>query len=339
MKIPDNIFIATYIWIGGNNELRSKKKTLFGEDIKSLQDFPEWNFDGSSTNQIIENEKNSEILLLPVQYYKDPFIENNSYLVLCECVDSINKNPIKTNTRYLCNKMMNIVDKDEIWFGIEQEYTLYTKEKKLLGWQDHCPEKQGQYYCSIGTENAIGRKVSDEHYILCLQIGLQVSGTNAEVMPGQWEYQIGPCKGIDVSDQLWISRYILHRVCEKYSLIVSFHPKPLKEWNGAGCHTNVSTKKMRDKNGYTEICHAIIKLEKKHKDHIQVYGNNFKRLTGKFESSSIDKFTWGVGDRSASIRVPTKTFKEKCGYFEDRRPASDCDPYLVTLEIVKTILL
>lgn len=339
LPVPDNIIIATYIWIGGNNELRSKKKTLVHKNIHSIKDFPIWNFDGSSTNQMIKDSNNSEILLSPVQYYKDPFFTNNAFLVLCECLHPDTNNPIPSNTRYLCNKIMNLVKKHEVWFGIEQEYTLYTKDKKLLGWEGKNPEKQGQYYCSVGTENAIGQYISDEHYVLCLQAGLQVSGTNAEVMPGQWEYQIGICEGIDVSDQLWISRYILQRVCEKYSLIVSFDPKPLEDWNGAGCHTNMSTLDMRQENGYKNICIAITKLQKMHSTNMKVYGTNHKRLTGKFETSSINSFTWGVGDRSASIRIPTKTCKENRGYFEDRRPASDCDPYLVTLELVKTILI
>ena len=338
-NIPENIVIATYIWIDGNNGLRSKKKTLHCKNIYSLKDFPEWNFDGSSTNQMIKDSNNSEILLSPVQYYNDPFFTNNAFLVLCECLHPETNNPIPSNSRYLCNKMMEHVKEHKVWFGIEQEYTLYTKDKKLLGWKDTKPEKQGQYYCSVGTENAIGQNISDEHYILCLHAGLQVAGTNAEVMPGQWEYQIGICEGIDVSDQLWISRYILQRVCEKHSIIVSFDPKPLQDWNGAGCHTNMSTINMRKENGYTSICYAVKKLENKHKEHIKVYGNNSNRLTGKFETSSIDTFSYDIGSRDTSIRIPTKTFTEKCGYFEDRRPASDCDPYLVTLELVKTILL
>ena len=337
--IPDNVIIATYIWIGGNNELRTKKKTILSANIQSIQDFPEWNFDGSSTCQMLKHSDNSEILLSPVQYYKDPFYKKNAFLVLCECLSPSTKNPVPSNTRYLCNKIMKLVEKEKVWFGIEQEYTLYTKDNKLLGWKDTVPTKQGSYYCSVGTENAIGQNISDEHYVLCLQAGIQVAGTNSEVMPGQWEYQIGICEGIDVSDQLWVSRYILQKVCQRHSLIVSFDPKPLKEWNGAGCHTNISTESMRSPNGYKEICYAITKLEKRHKEHISVYGSNNNRLIGKLETSSIDTFSYGVGNRGASVRIPTKTEKEQCGYFEDRRPASDCDPYLVTLELVKTILL
>ena len=191
----------------------------------------------------------------------------------------------------------------------------------------------------MGTGNAIGRDVIEAHYKACLYAGLNISGSNAEVMPGQWEYQIGPCVGINAGDQLWVSRYILHRVCEDFGVIASFNPKPLKNWNGAGCHTNYSSKEMRDKDGLGEIIKAIEKLKTKHSEHINVYGNNRNRLTGKHETSTYEVFSYGVADRGASVRIPYQTKIENRGYFEDRRPASDCDPYLVTGKIVESTLL
>merc|ERR1711979_11698 len=162
--------------------------------------------------------------------------------------------------------------------------------------------------------------------------GVMIAGTNAEVMPGQWEYQIGPCEGIQSGDDMWMSRYLMIRVCEAQGINVTFDPKPIPgDWNGAGCHTNYSTAKMRAAGGYGEIVSAIEKLGKKHMEHIQAYGEgNERRLTGAHETAPIDKFCYGVANRGASIRIPRSAEAEKCGYFEDRRPASNMDPYIVT---------
>merc|ERR1712084_133448 len=198
------------------------------------------------------------------------------------------------------------------WFGIEQEYTLFEKDGRTpLGWPSGgYPGPQGPYYCSAGTDCSFGRSVMEAHYEACLYAGIEISGTNAEVMPGQWEYQIGPCVGIDSGDHLWMSRYLMIRVCEAHSVNVTFDPKPIPgDWNGAGCHTNYSTETMRNPAGYGEIIKAI------------------------------EKFSYGVANRGASIRIPRQAEAEKCGYFEDRRPASNMDPYVVTSKIFKTTCL
>jgi len=339
LQQPNDKIQAMYIWIGGKGELRSKTRTVSFELGKPL-DLPLWNYDGSSTGQALG--QNSEVFLVPITkaVFKDPFRGGNNILVLCETVDPETRDPIPTNNRHNCNKLMERVKVDEPWFGLEQEYTLYQSNgETLLGWKYQIPKEQGQYYCSVGTSNAIGRNIVEAHYRACLYAGVKIAGSNAEVMPGQWEYQIGPCVGIEAADHLWISRYILHRVCEDFELVVSFDSKPLPDWNGAGCHTNYSTKSMREEGGYCKIIEAIQKLGEKHKEHIEVYGNNLNRLTGIHETSSYDKFSYGVADRSASVRIPSSTKSEDCGYFEDRRPSSDCDPYLVTGKIVETTLI
>jgi len=255
----------------------------------------------------------------------------------------VNGNPIPTNTRRAAKATFDKALAEEPWFGIEQEYTLFNKDKVTpLGWPvGGFPGPQGPYYCGVGAENAWGRDVADLHYKCCLHAGVKIAGQNAEVMPGQWEFQIGPCEGIDQGDHLWMARYLMVRVTEELGCCVSFDPKPVPgDWNGAGCHTNYSTLKMREAGGYATIIEAIEKLGKKHEEHIAAYGTgNERRLTGAHETAPIDKFSYGVANRGASVRIPRTAEKDGCGYFEDRRPASNCDPYVVTAKVFETTCL
>jgi glutamine synthetase len=228
------------------------------------------------------------------------------------------------------------------WFGLEQEYTLFNLDGVTpLGWpRNGFPGAQGPYYCGAGADRSFGRAVPEAHYRACLYAGLDISGINAEVMPGQWEYQIGPSVGIAAADQTWISRYLLDRVCEEFSVVASIHPKPIKgDWNGAGMHINFSTKQMREPGGMSDIIKAIDKLGARHAEHIAVYGeDNDQRLTGLHETASIDEFSYGVANRGCSIRIGRDTNKDGYGYFEDRRPASNVDPYLACGKIMSTIM-
>ena len=233
---------------------------------------------------------------------------------------------------------------EEPWFGLEQEYFLIDPvTNKPIGYNE--TGKQGQYYCSVGYENAIGRHVAEEHLKMCLYAGIKISGMNAEVAPSQWEFQVGPCTGIQSGDHLWTARYILQRLGEKHKVKIDFEPKPLKgDWNGSGCHANYSTQNMRegteDKTGLEYIEEAIHKLSKNHAEHMKIYGSgNEERMTGEHETASYDKFTDGVANRGASVRRGHDTIKNHEGYFEDRRPSSNCDPYLVTSAIFKTTCL
>jgi len=332
--------LAEYIWIGGSGQdLRCKTKTLDTE-VKSVDELPIWNFDGSSTGQAPGSD--SEVFLKPVAIFKDPFRGGKNILVICECLTPDGE-PIPSNTRNNCASIMKRAVAHEPWFGIEQEYTLFEADGRTpLGWpKNGYPGPQGPYYCGIGTGNAIGRWIADAHYRACLYAGIKISGINAEVMAAQWEYQVGPCVAMEAGDQVWLSRYIMHRICEEFGMKVSFHPKPIRgDWNGAGCHTNFSTKAMRADGGYDVILAAMKKLEKKHAEHIAIYGeDNTLRLTGHHETAPIDKFSYGVANRGSSIRIPRQTFRDKKGYFEDRRPASNMDPYLVTARLVQTVCL
>jgi glutamine synthetase len=330
---------AEYIWVGGSGEdLRGKTKTLSAVP-KSIDELPEWNFDGSSTGQAPGTD--SEVILKPRKIFPDPFRRGENIIVLCDCWDPHGR-PLPGNTRYPANIIMEKVKDHHPWFGLEQEYTLFSKDKWPLGWpKNGYPGPQGPYYCAVGADNMFGRDIVEAHYRCCLYAGLKISGINAEVMPGQWEFQIGPAEGIEAGDHMWVARYLLHRLGEYFNYIVSFDPKPIPgDWNGAGCHCNYSTLAMREDGGYDLIKKAIEKLSKKHEEHIAVYGTgNERRLTGQHETASIDKFSWGVANRGASVRVGRLTEKEGKGYFEDRRPASNIDPYVVTSKLVKTTIL
>ncbi len=284
--------------------------------------------------------------------------------------------PLPTNTRNQCNKFMEAAKDQKPWFGIEQEYSIMdSKTKWPLGWpRNGYPGEQGpvcrqtparallsgalplsrrlslalarsyriQYYCAAGAGAAIGRDLVEAHLKACVYAGINISGINAEVMPSQWEYQVGPCVGIDGGDQMMMSRYLLLRLAELYNVEVTLDPKPIPgDWNGAGGHVNYSNEDTRKAEvGWDNIQKQIEKLGKRHGHHIALYGEgNERRLTGKHETSSMSDFSWGVANRGASIRVGRMVPVEKCGYYEDRRPASNLDPYVVTGLLVETTLL
>lgn len=248
--------------------------------------------------------------------------------------------PNAFNFRCDAAKLMEANAKHEFWFGLEQEYTLLDVNGWPYGWPKHgFPAPQGPYYCGVGTGKVFCRDIVEAHYKACLYAGINISGTNAEVMPAQWEYQVGPCTGIDMGDELWMSRFLLHRVAEEFGVKVTFHPKPIPgDWNGAGLHTNVSTKEMREDGGMKAIEAAMPKLAARHAEHMKVYGEgNEARMTGRHETASYDKFSWGVANRGSSVRVNRSCAEEGKGYFEDRRPASNGDPYQITGMIVETL--
>lgn len=344
LKQPDDVVQAMYVWIDGQGGLRSKTRTL-NFVPKKVTDLPVWNYDGSSTYQ--STGGNADVYLMPVRVYDDPFRGGNNKLILAESI-SYDKKPLPSNTRNSCNDVMEKARAQEPWFGIEQEYSLLDGEDRVkpLGWpQGGYPGPQGPYYCGVGTNRVFGRDVVEAHYRACMYAGIKIAGENAEVMPSQWEYQVGPCEGIAIGDDMWMSRYFLYRVAEDFHIGVTLDPKLIPgDWNGAGAHTNFSTLAMRQPGGMVEIESAIKKLEKNHLKHIVRYdpsggADNARRLTGKHETSSMEKFSAGVANRGASIRIPRSVADEGCGYLEDRRPASNMDPYVVAELIVRTCCL
>src|SRR3990167_4564974 len=307
---------VTYIWMDGaepTQKLRSKVRIIKhpNSDI-TLPDFPEWGFDGSSTYQATGHH--SDLILRPVHFIKDPILGEGNYLLLCEVMNP-DGTPHPTNSRAQLRKVMAAgAAEQEPWIGFEQEYTLF-QGSQPLGWPDRgYPAPQGPFYCGVGSDEVFGRGLVEEHTQACLGAGIMLFGTNAEVMPGQWEFQVG-YRGLDhespdpltVSDHLWLARWLLYRLGEEFGITATLHPKPMQgDWNGAGKHTNFSTKAMRDpKQGIKVIEEAIERLSKRHKEHIAVYGYGLeKRLTGKHETAPIDQFSFGVGNRGASVRIP-----------------------------------
>ena len=332
--------IVEYIWIGGKNELRSKTKVM-NEEVYSIDNLSNWNYDGSSTLQASGDD--SEVIIKPRALFNDPFRGNNHKLVLCDTY-TVSDIPLENNHRHWANELFEQKLEEEPWFGLEQEYFMVDIKTGLpIGYN---PEKtQGQYYCSVGAENAFGRIIAEKHLNACIFAGVKVSGINAEVAPGQWEYQIGPCVGIEQGDHLCMARYLLQRIGEIHGVSINIDTKPLKgDWNGSGCHSNYSTKNMREgngnKSGLMYIEEAIEKLSLKHDEHMKLYGSgNEERMTGAHETASFDKFSHGIANRGASVRIGNENYKNQKGYFEDRRPGSNCDPYLVTGIMFKTTCL
>lgn len=324
-----------YIWLDGykpTQSLRSKTKILNNFD-GTLEACPIWSFDGSSTEQA--EGGSSDCLLKPVAIFPDP-ARINAYLVMTEVLNA-DGTPHSTNGRAAIGD-----DDDEYWFGFEQEYFLWDNETNLPpGFPaGGYPAPQGPYYCAVGASNAFGRDCIEEHLDICLEAGLNVEGINAEVAAGQWEFQIFAKGAKRAGDEIWVARYLLERTAEQYDYSINWHPKPLgpTDWNGSGMHANFSNAPMRDQGGealFKNICEAFGKNIERH---ISVYGaDNDQRLTGAHETQSIDKFSYGVSDRGASIRIPVGTIEAGwTGRLEDRRPASNADPYKVAAAIIKT---
>jgi glutamine synthetase len=345
--------ILEYVWIDADGGMRSKTRVEhnlhhFSPDwILSDHERWDWSFDGSSTGQATGTD--SDVIIRPVAIYPNPFYKKfEAHLVMCETYGKDGTTPHATNARARCAQTEAECSTDEPLFGIEQEYLLLSKRKDVPHQWAHAGDPgcggQGRYYCGVGGDRCFGRKIVDQHLEACLDAGIEICGTNAEVMASQWEFQVGPLPATQVSDQLWMARYILQRIGEEHGCCATFHPKPLREWNGSGGHTNFSTVEMRydihERRAMDVITDACAKLQANHAEHMAVYGkDNEERMTGLHETSSMHECTWGISDRGRSIRIPRHVANRGQGYLEDRRPAANMDPYLVTERIMRTCCL
>jgi glutamine synthetase len=313
--------------------VRSKTRIIntTGYNLK-LNHIPNWNYDGSSTYQALT--ESSEVILYPVKIYPDPFTKKGK-IVLCKTSDPL-------CSVHIAEEIFSNSSDTYPMFGLEQEFFIINNTtEKPVGWPINGePRSQGDYYCSVGAGCAFGRDYLSECLDKLLEMNVPITGMNYEVAPGQAEFQVCDI-GIDAAHGMIILRYVLARVGEKYNYSIDYDPKPVKgNWNGSGCHVNFSTKKMRHSGGYNVIMDCMKYLNGTHIDDLKLYGvGNEKRLTGKHETSGMDNFTYGVANRSTSVRIPTQTEKHRKGYFEDRRPGSNIDPYLVTANIYKVCCL
>lgn len=333
-----------YVWLDGYTpepNLRSKVKVVELESITDdsiKQVATNWGFDGSSTKQA--EGRFSDCVLKPIRAYRHSILESKipTVYLLCEVMNP-DGTPHESNHRAKLGK----TDRN-FWVGFEQEYFIRSEHKKeILGFdRDQHPDPQGKYYCGVGG-HVVGRNIVEEHLDYCLSLGIDVNGTNAEVALGQWEFQVFAKGDKTACDDLWMSRYILEKLSEKYGYKIEYHPKPLgveADWNGSGLHTNFSNKTMREVGGKEYFDNMFKVFEERVKSHIGAYGsNNEMRLTGKHETQSINKFSVGVSDRGASIRIPVATAENWKGYVEDRRPASNANPYEIVKQIKESIEL
>jgi glutamine synthetase len=324
-----------YIWLDGKKpipELRGKTTIKEFAAPPTLDDLPLWGFDGSSTMQA--EGHSSDCILKPVALYPDAS-RKSGYIVLSEVMHP-DGTPHSTNMRATAE------DDPDLWFGFEQEYFLY-KDGRPLGFPEQgFPGPQGPYYCGVGYKymGSLARTIVEEHLDFCLAAGINHEGINAEVAKGQWEFQIFGKGSHKAADDLWVARYLMARLCEKYEVDLQLHCKPIRgDWNGSGMHTNFSTKCLREVGGKEYFEALMVAFENNIAAHIDVYGpDNHLRLTGLHETQAIDKFSYGLSDRGASIRLPVNFIRNGYrGYLEDRRPNSEADPYQIVSRIAKTV--
>jgi glutamine synthetase len=322
-----------YIWLDGyepDANLRSKTKIITQDEAPAIHNLPNWSFDGSSTAQA--EGSSSDCILRPVKVWKDAG-RNVGYLVLCEVFNT-------DDTPHRSNYRATYEDIRGFWFGFEQEYVIMKNGRPLGFPTEGYPAPQGKYYCGVGSQNIVSRDFVEEHLELCLGCGLNITGVNAEVMIGQWEFQLLGKSAKDAADDLYLARFLLMRLAEKYGVEIELHPKPVKgDWNGSGMHTNFSNEIMRSGGSENYFKRILMNMKRNHDDHIQHYGSmNHERLTGLHETQAFDRFSFGISDRGASIRIPVATIENGWnGYLEDRRPASNACPYKVTSKLLEIV--
>ncbi|KAJ2947014.1 hypothetical protein O0L34_g16358 [Tuta absoluta] len=341
LQVPCDAILATYVWIDGTGvNLRAKERTL---DFvpKTFKDLPVWYYDGANTNQATPD--NSDTFMFPEVIYHDPFRRGSHILVLCDTYQ-YSYQPTNSNFRKDCVMVTEKGEVEEPWFGFNQEFMLQTTDGHPLGWPaGGFPAPPGPYYCAVGANKIVARDLMEAFYRSCLFAGVKVNGIHAGTSPAQWCFQVGPSPGIKSADDLWMARYILSRLAEEYGVIASLEPQPVPDWPGNGTFLYFSSKDMRDDEGILVIERMIDKLARRHGVHINEYDahngeDNVRRLTGRNGMPHIKDFTAGVANRNCCVRIPRQVSEDKRGYIEDRRPASNADPYRLIIIMLKTCI-
>lgn len=341
LEIPCQALLASYVWVDGSGiNVRAKDRT-FDFVPKTVKDLPIWYFDGSNTAQA--KDENSDTYIFPQAIYHDPFRRGIHIMVLADTY-MYNYQPTLTNYRKGCLQLCEKGEVEDPWFGFNQEFFLSTPDNRPLGWPPGgYPAPPGPYYCAIGANKIVARDLMEAFYRCCLYAGIHINGINPGTTPSQWNFQVGPSPGVKAADDLWMARYILARLAEEYGTVASFEPQPVPDWPGNGTFVYFSTKDMREEDGILVIERSIDKLARRHGAHINEYDannglDNAKRLTGKNGLPHIKDFTAGVANRGCSVRIPRHVSEDKKGYLEDRRPASNADPYRVITIMIKTCI-
>lgn len=337
MSMPQN-HRYVYIWTDAYGKFRSKVRNIISNTALTPTPPPRWNYDGSSTGQATTEE--SEIDLVPIACYKCS--RTNYTYVLCATYKQ-NGSPTSENTFHVFTPAVQswLADK-EVRVAFEQEFFIYDARTRLpFKYEEWKDKKQGEFYCSVGAEgNGFIERYVSEIFERGLDLGLRLTGYNLEVAPAQGEIQVD-APAMRAAHDLTMLRFLCWEVLAKYELYPVFDPKPLgSEWNGSGLHTNVSTRQtMTPIVGFDKIVQIMKHLEIKHIAWVPYFGSgNEARLTGRHETSSLETFTWGIGSRASSVRIPNTTRINGYGYFEDRRPAANADPYILVWNYAQILL-
>ena len=327
--------VLEYIWLDAKQNFRSKVKVNNGKpyELNDISTIPIWNYDGSSTGQA--EIQDSEVLLHPKKVYTHSMLTNFPVLVLC---DTYNPKTDLRTSHYDAELVFKKYKDNLPMFGLEQEFFMLDTITRDIPEKKNKVAQHGEYYCAIGPQCARTRPYVLDVMYTAIQLGIQITGMNYEVAPGQAELQV--CNiGLDACYDLLMVRYLLTRLGERYKIIPNFEPKILNDENGSGCHINFSTLEMRSMTNVKELHQTIQSmcknLEQDHNIFINEYygSGNKERLSGTCETCSFKEFKIKKGGRNASIRVPNDG-----NYFEDRRPSSNIDPYLACSKLLECVM-
>ncbi|GAX81512.1 hypothetical protein CEUSTIGMA_g8940.t1 [Chlamydomonas eustigma] len=350
----ENKILVEYVWLGSSgSDLRSKSR-VFDTRPSSVDDVPMIAVDGGSYDQHPEGQ---EVFLKPRKLFRDPFRAGDHLLVLCDSfktnVNSSLRNqnssctlePSNSNSRAPCEETLNQASAHLPIFAAEQEYCILassTVPSSTPAWPyAHLPDPCKPYMSVPGLSEAnklktyaSGRHLAERHLQACLHAGIKITETSQRTSPAArlWSYKLGPLLGVDLADQLWMSRFILLRLSEEEGLSVSFDPTAVGG-AGARCNMKYSTSETRNPGGGLSCIQLHLELlESAHLLHLLAYSK------GCVSSRSLG-FEVGVGgSKEPTLVVPSKTLILKAGHYVDQRPPSNVDPYLAIMVLVSTTL-
>ena len=282
-------------------------------------------------------------MLKPVFVCDDPIRGEPHKLVMCE-VFLVSGEPHPSNTRAACREIAENYAHHDTWFGLEQEYTFFDGIKPL-GWPDNgFPAPQGGYYCGVGADEVFGRPVVEAHLENCLKAGLKISGINAEVMPGQWEFQVGPVAAPEVADQLWVARWLLYRTAEDFPTTVGQQRlgQARPEAGQGRLERRRLPHQLLDRRDARELRRVHRRRRGARHAPRAAHRQLRRRHRGAPDRPARDGLAARVHATASRTAAPRCAFRgrsriDKKGYIEDRRPNANMDPYVVTRLIIETV--